>query len=76
MVARREGEESKGRRIVLEWINAKDGRSTGKADVQGLSNDDPRLGPVVSDGGRVWALFGRGQNETEREVMQLVEQTR
>jgi outer membrane protein assembly factor BamB len=76
MVARRNRAESGRQRVVCDWLNASDGQTIARNEVEGLAEDDLRLGPVVGAEGRVWALVERGQNETGREVMELVEQTK
>jgi outer membrane protein assembly factor BamB len=58
--------------IRLRWLGAADGRVLASSAVEGLSDPDPRLGPIVAVGGKAFGFFGRGQQEVTREVVELV----
>jgi outer membrane protein assembly factor BamB len=58
--------------IRLTWLSAADGRVVSSSAVEGLSDADPRLGAIMTAGGKTFALFGRGQQEVTREVVELV----
>jgi outer membrane protein assembly factor BamB len=58
--------------IRLTWLSTADGRVVKRSVVEGLSDLDPRLGPIVSVGGKAFGFFGRGQQEVTREVVELV----
>lgn len=75
MVARREPGNDGIARISLSWLNANDGHLIARHEVTGLTDSEPRLGPIICKNQQIWALFGRGQNETERELTEWVDQT-
>jgi outer membrane protein assembly factor BamB len=58
--------------IRLTWLSAADGRVVTSSVVEGLGDADPRLGPMVSVGGKTFVLFGRGQQEVARDVVELI----
>jgi outer membrane protein assembly factor BamB len=58
--------------IRFTWLNAADGRVISSSAVEGLSDADPRLGPIVSAGEKTFGFLGRGQQEVARDVVELV----
>jgi outer membrane protein assembly factor BamB len=57
--------------VVLTWLDAATGRAIGNSPLPALADGDPRLGPIVSRGDGLVALFGRGQFETTRDLIEL-----
>ncbi|MBI4606114.1 MAG: PQQ-binding-like beta-propeller repeat protein [Planctomycetes bacterium] len=58
-------------RLALAWTDASSGRELGPPQaLEGLAGDRPRLGPLVSAAGRLWAVFGRTSGR-EQEVVEL-----
>jgi outer membrane protein assembly factor BamB len=62
---------SEERRVRLTWLNAADGNLVESSIVEGLADVDPRLGPIVSVGEKMFTFFGRGQNDLTRDVVEL-----
>jgi outer membrane protein assembly factor BamB len=60
------------KQVRLTWLNATDGKPITSSAVEGLTDPDPRVGPIVSIGGKTLAFFGRGQQEVTRDVVELV----
>ncbi len=59
---------------VLTWVGLKDGRELGRAPLVGLRQDwRMRFGPMVTAGGRIWALASRVRESDALPVRDLVE---
>ena len=43
-----------------------------RASLAALKDPDPRFGPLVRQGDRVWTLFGRGPADPARDLVELV----
>jgi hypothetical protein len=72
MAASKAVDGSAQQQVRFTWLNAADGRVITSSAVEGLSDVDPRLGAIVSVRGRMFALFGKGQQDVTREVVELV----
>lgn len=58
------------RRPVLVWLDPA-GAVRRRCPLVGLEDPQPRLGPLVPAGGRLWALFGRGPGDATRDLVEL-----
>jgi outer membrane protein assembly factor BamB len=56
----------------LTWIDAHIGQPTKTCTLPNLTDNDPRLGPLVPYKDRVFTFFGRGQHDPNRDVVELV----
>ena len=57
---------------VLVWLDPQSGQPKHRAALATLKDPDPRFGPLVRQGDRVWALFGRGPADPTRDLVELV----
>jgi outer membrane protein assembly factor BamB len=57
---------------VLMWLDPNSGQPRHRTPLAALKDPDPRLGPLVRQGDRVWALFGRGPADAARDLVELV----
>ena len=57
---------------VLVWLDPQSGQPRYRAALAALKDPDPRFGPLVRQGDRVWALFGRGPADPARDLVELV----
>jgi len=75
LIANREPVPDKAGRwqVRLTWLDATSGKPLGTTSLITLADPDPRLAPLLPAGDRLILLFGRGQNDLVRE---LVEATR
>jgi outer membrane protein assembly factor BamB len=62
----------KARQPTLVWLDPASGLTRLRTALPGLKDADPRLGPLVRQGDRVWTLFGRGPNDPARDLVELV----
>jgi len=76
MVAcRRPVEDAPGKfRPQLVWLDAATGQRVAQTVLRGLEDDKPFLGPLVMAGDRLWAFFGRGDQDPTRDLIELVPQ--
>ncbi len=58
--------------VQLVWLDTKTGERVATAPLTPLEDDSPRLGPLVPHGDRLWAFFGRGTNEPNRDFVELI----
>jgi len=56
----------------LIWVSAQDGRIHKSNALPSLEDPQPCLGPIVVAQNRLWALVGRGYDNPERELVELV----
>ncbi|NLF70603.1 MAG: PQQ-binding-like beta-propeller repeat protein [Candidatus Anammoximicrobium sp.] len=72
---RRPAEDAPGKfRPQLVWVDAATGQSQEQTALRGLDHEAPLLGPLVTAGSRLWAFFGRGDQDPTRDVIELVPQ--
>ena len=57
---------------VLVWLDPQSGQPKHRTALAALKDPDPRFGPLVRQGDRVWALFGRGPADPARDLVELV----
>jgi outer membrane protein assembly factor BamB len=57
---------------VLVWLDPQSGKPKHRTALAALKDPDPRFGPLVRQGDRVWALFGRGPADPARDLVELV----
>jgi len=57
---------------VLVWLDPTSGQQKHRAALAMLKDPDPRMGPLVRQGDRVWTLFGRGPTDPARDLVELV----
>jgi len=74
LVACREhaGAEKDRWQVRLTWLEAATGAPTATTILSDLIDVDPRLGPLVPHGNRLFAFFGRGQHDPARDVLELI----
>lgn len=60
------------KRPRLVWLDPATGQQRASTDLTGLEDGDPRLGPLISYHDRLWTFFGRGQNDPNRDVVELI----
>ncbi len=56
----------------LVWLDVKSGNATAYTELSGLDDVDPRLGPLVAHEDRLWTFFGRGHDDPNRDLVELV----
>lgn len=72
---RRGVEDAAGKfRPQLMWIDMATGQNIGQTLLRGLEHEKPFLGPLVVAGNRLWAFFGRGDEDPTRDLLELVPQ--
>jgi outer membrane protein assembly factor BamB len=76
MYSRREPDDNNANRFRprLVWLDSQTGRATGSSPLTTLDDEDPRLGPLVPHKDRLWTFFGRGQNDANRDLLELIPQ--
>jgi hypothetical protein len=73
LAARERNGENKDQWLTrLTWLDAATGLPTATCVLSSLADADPRLGPLVPHGDRIFTFFGRGQHEPTRDVVELV----
>jgi hypothetical protein len=53
------------------WIDPLSGQELARWSLDGLRHERPRLGPVLMAQDRLFVLAGRGEQETQREILEL-----
>jgi len=71
LYACRERANAESWRPCLVWLDTDTGAPLGRSPLANLADKTPYLGPLVSDGTRLWAFSGRGR-EPKREILELV----
>lgn len=72
---RRAAEDAPGKfRPQLVWVDVATGLGAGQTLLRGLEHEGPFLGPIVMAGSRLWAFFGRGDQDPTRDLIELVPQ--
>lgn len=56
---------------LLVKIDTETGRETAAWLLDNLQHEQPRLGPLVVVGDRLWTLFGRGEKDAYRDILEL-----
>lgn len=72
LLAEREPMPSGQSRPKLVWIELATGRELGAAPLDGLNDKQPCLGPIIPQPDRLWAIFGRGTTNSNRELLELI----
>ncbi len=60
------------RRNLLVWRDMANGELLRSVALDGLDRNDPRLGLLIPHQDRLWTLFGEGQQDTNRRLIELV----
>ena len=60
---------------ALIWLETATGREIQRSPLVNLHDKAPMFGPLVTQGKRVWAFFGRGGREAAREIYELAPHT-
>ena len=72
---RRPAEDAPGKfRPQLVWLDAATGQPVAQTLLRGIEHENPFLGPLVMAGDRLWAFFGRGDQDPTRDLIELVPQ--
>jgi outer membrane protein assembly factor BamB len=61
-------------RPQLVWLDAATGQPLAQTLLRGIEHEKPFLGPLVMSGDRLWAFFGRGDQDPTRDLIELVPQ--
>jgi outer membrane protein assembly factor BamB len=56
----------------LTWVNLADGKMAATTVLSDLADSDPRLGPLLWYQNRLFAFFGRGQQDATRDLVELI----
>lgn len=56
----------------LTWIDPATGRAVRTSSLAGLDDDEPRIGPMLSRGDRLWLWFGKSQHDPARDFVELI----
>ncbi len=64
-------ENEKPRASRLIWIDAATGLPTQSAKLEGLDDDEPRIGLMQLRGDRIWLWSGKSQHDTTRDLVEL-----
>ena len=70
--AHREAVEGGASRPRLVWLDPLTGATIGDASLDGMRDPMPRFGSLTRQGGRWWALAGKGSPQTSFEIVELV----
>jgi hypothetical protein len=54
------------------WLDLASGMVIGETSLSTLEGDDPRMGPLVAAGQRLWVFFGSGHDDANRDLIELV----
>jgi len=74
-VLRRGRQDAPGKfRPKLVRVDVSTGQGIGQTQLRGLENENPFLGPLVMAGSRLWAFFGRGDQDPTRDLIEMVAQ--
>jgi outer membrane protein assembly factor BamB len=63
--------DKESQRPCLIWLEAATGRELARSPLVELADKQPMLGPMVSQGKRLWTFFGRGGRDATREIHEL-----
>jgi len=55
----------------LVWLDATTGDVTARTALPELTEDEPKFGPLVRHGERIWSFFGNGIQQPHRDVIEL-----
>jgi hypothetical protein len=66
----RSGPVDKPKTPALVWLDAATGRQLGSVEVPQWQDVDPRIGPLIPAGGRLWTFFGK-EKDPKRDVVEL-----
>ena len=55
-------------RPCLVWLDVATGREVSRSPLPNLSDKVPYLGPLVTDGDRIWTFFGRNRDPTAKSM--------
>ncbi len=58
----------------LVWLDAATGEPSAQTVLRELADDQPYFGPMIASGRRLWAFFGRGEQDATRSLVELVPQ--
>jgi outer membrane protein assembly factor BamB len=73
IVARRPVEQSANQyQPQVTWLDAATGQPTAQAAIRDLQHESPHLWPLVLHRGRYWAFAGRGEQDPNRDFVELV----
>jgi len=61
-------------RPQLVWLDAATGQPRAQTQLRGWEHEQPFLGPLVASGNRLWAFFGRGDQDPTRDLLELTPQ--
>lgn len=67
-------EGTRGQAPALVWLDAATGQPGPRVVLSAGADPQPFLGPIVTQGDRVWGLFGRGGADAARDLVELVPQ--
>lgn len=67
-------EGTSGKAPALVWLDAATGQPGPRVVLAAGVDPQPFLGPIVTQGDRVWGLFGRGGADPARDLVELVPQ--
>ncbi len=56
---------------TLVWIDVRTGKEKGRSPLWELSGNKPKIGPILSRQGSLWAFSGTGDREAHREIVEL-----
>ena len=56
----------------LVWLDIASGNIKSIKPLPELDGEEPRLGPALRAGNKLWTFFGRGQAEPKRELLEIV----
>ncbi len=71
--AREAGEKGrKEPRVVLVWVEPEQGKAVAEETLDLPPHPKPLLGPLGSDGARLWAFYGSGEDSPRRQIFEIV----
>jgi outer membrane protein assembly factor BamB len=59
-------------RITLVWVDPATGRAVQRSVLESPRPAKPLVGPLVTDGNRLWGLFGAADDTARREILEIV----
>lgn len=57
---------------ALLWIDVRTGAGVAQTMFENLADAEPRFGPLIPAGDRMWAFYGRGWKDPNRELIELL----
>ena len=64
-------EKENNRQPVLVWLDGETGNVKHRQPFAGLKHEHPYLGPMIANGSRLWAFYGKGPQDPSRDLLEM-----